>query len=292
MPVVFTTPRKAPYVHDWLQAFGAQVVELPEEGAVRFKRMYVPETAWRLNAWIAPEIRDVHLHARSNLELPESPRYDVLWLSRAGLGPFRIPYDEGLLEWILGDQVTSIRPDTMTLAEQVAALEASRAVAGVVGSAFHTLLMTAETPECLYLCPPWDKGAFPAQHQFLDANATFAKALSVAAWTTRVRTKGIFFPGGYRMSIPDALNALSATVHPTLLDDARLAVFAKPEQRGHHSALVSELDKLVLEVLLDPLSMEVRRRLGAAFAAEGLDRFADEQLAMVADLTDPDEDGV
>src|SRR4029077_20466894 len=37
-PVVFATPRRLPFVLEWLEAFGARTVELPERGVVRFTR--------------------------------------------------------------------------------------------------------------------------------------------------------------------------------------------------------------------------------------------------------------
>ncbi|HMJ73584.1 MAG TPA: glycosyltransferase 61 family protein [Solirubrobacterales bacterium] len=288
LPVVFTRPNAAPFVRDWIDGFGGSTVELPEQGVVRFRRMFVAEPAWRHDAWIAPEIRDIHLSARRGLEVPPSRGHDVLWLSRSALDPDRIPYDEGLLEWILADHVTIVHPETMTLAEQIAMLEGSRAVAGVVGSAFHTLLLAEALPACLYLCPPWDQAAFPAQHRFLDTEATFVQALGVAARTRRARERGLFFPGGYRMSIPSALHALDATVLPDLLEDPRLAAFASAEAQpeGGSRAPAADTDAAIARVLLDPRSMRARAALAAVFEAEGLEHLAREQLSAVADLTD------
>ncbi|HEU5142590.1 MAG TPA: glycosyltransferase family 61 protein, partial [Solirubrobacterales bacterium] len=156
LPVVFVRPQRPPHAAEWLDAFGAPLVDLPEGGAVLFKRLFVPEPAWQEAAWIAPEVRDIHLHARRGMDVPRVSRRGVLWLSRSGLAPTRIPLGEDRLESSLDGRLSAVRPYTMTLAEQVAALEGASAVAGVVGSAFHTLLLTAETPDCLYLCPPWD----------------------------------------------------------------------------------------------------------------------------------------
>jgi capsular polysaccharide biosynthesis protein len=289
LPVVFTRPRELSYVDEWLAAFGARTVELPQQGTVRFTRMFVPEPAWRLGGWIAPEARDIHLHARQGLAGPPAPRSDVLWLSRSELPQKRLAYDEGLLEWLLADHVKFVNPETMTLAEQVATLEGSRAVAGVIGSAFHTLLMTAETPDCLYLCPPWDKGAFPVQHRLLDADATFAPALEIGALTRRTREWGVSFPRGYRLMIPETLRALRDTVLPTLLDDPRIAAFADAagQQSGRaNRGSADDLDSAVARVLLEPLSIEARMKLGSLFEAEGFSRCAREQFAMVADLSD------
>jgi hypothetical protein len=296
LPVVFTAPFSDPRLAlEWLQAFGVRTVALPESGAVRFTRMFLPEPAWRHGAWIAPEIRDIHLRARAGLEIPTLPSHDVLWLSRAGLNRPHIAYDEGLLEWILGGRLTVIRPETMTLAEQVAALEGSRAVAGVIGSAFHTLLLTEKTPDCLYLCSAWPKEAFPAQHRLLAGQPNFSPSLTFPAGVRRVRElilvkrkERAFFPRGYLISIPRALRAFSEALLPTLLEDSRMAAFARsdvqPAERSHR-VFDSELDVAVANVLANPLSMETRARLGQAFAADGQDRLAREQFDMVADLT-------
>lgn len=285
--VVFATPKKSPWVVDWLQAFGGRVVDLPERGAVRFTRMFVPEPALRHGAWIAPEIRDIHLHARQGMDVDGHRRHDVLWLSRSRLARHRVPYDHLLLEWLLGDHVTAVNLETMTLAEQVAALERSRGVAGVMGSAFHTLLMAAEQPECLYLCPPWDKQAYPAQHRVLDGHATFVHALDIAASRRRAR-EGVPFPGAYRLLIPEALEALRATLLPDLFDDERLAAVAQigsqPYRRDPGSSC--ELDRAVARMLVDPLAIQPRMELGAMLEAKGLTRFALEQFVAAADLAE------
>jgi hypothetical protein len=285
MPVVLTTPKATPFVLQWLEAFGAPVVQLPDRGAVRFTRMVVPEPALRHGAWISPAIRDIHLHVRRGLDVERPATRDVVWLSRSKLGPNRVPYDEGLLEWLIRDHVTVISPETMTVAEQVAALEGSRGVAGVCGSAFHTLLMTDPVPDCLYLCPPWDRQAYPAQHRVLGGKATFVDALSIAASQRRAR-EGVAFPGAYRLLIPETLRALSATLLPDLLDDPRLAAFADigSSRRGGGRAFSNELDAAVARMLLDPLAIEPRVELGAMFEAQELTGCALEQSAVVADL--------
>ncbi|MGC1852018.1 MAG: glycosyltransferase 61 family protein [Solirubrobacterales bacterium] len=306
LQVVLKTPPALTYVSEWLRAFGARVVELPAEGAVRFTRMHVPEPAWRLESWIAPEIRDIHLQARFGFDLPRAPSHDVLWLSRTGLGRAgtmglywsaasgrhaRIPHDECLLEWLLDEHVTPVGLETMTLAEQIAALEGSRAVVGVIGSAFHTLLMTERTPDCLYLCPPWDKGVFAAQHRLLPGSATFAQGLDVAAWNRRARREGVEFPHGYRILVPEALRALGSSVMPALLESPRLAAFADPHRHwataGGKGPGGRDLDSAVARVLLDPLSTKARMDLADVFESDGMLECALEQYTAVAQL---DED--
>lgn len=284
-PVVFRLPRREPFIADWLEGFGAETIFLPRTGAVRFKRMRVPELSWLIGSWIAPEIRDVHLQARQGLEVPPTPRHDVLWLSRSGLPRKRIAYDEGLLEWILGDHVTPVQLETMPLAEQIGTLESSRAVTGAVGSAFHTLVLTADTPDCLYLCPSSAKSPYPAQHWLLGGDATFVQALVPAAQMGHVRRQDFAFPRGHRFLIPKALEALAETAIPDLLEDPRVAAFARPERSARHGGSLDEIDAAVIRVLHEPFSVEARRRLGAMFDERGLDRCATEQLDMAVDLT-------
>lgn len=287
-PAVFAKPPATPFAREWLDAFGAPIVELPQEGAVRFTRMFVPEPAWRLGAWIAPEIRDIHLQARSGLGISEPAhdnRSEVLWLSRSGLEPGRIAYDEALLEWLLGDRVRVIRPETLTLAEQVAAIEGSRAVAGVIGSAFHTLLLASAPPDCLYLCPPWDRPAYAAQHRFLEGTATFVHALDVATKTRRAR-EGLAFPAAYRILIPETLRALDRTVLPGLLGDPRIAAFAEPAKHRQAVGRSGDSDAAIAQMLLEPLAVKPRTNLGEIFEAEGLARCAQEQFAIAAALAE------
>jgi Glycosyltransferase 61 len=277
-----------PAVSEWLDGFGVRIKKLPEKGAVRFTRMFVPELACKLNTWCCPEIRDIHLQARSGMNITPTNHDEVLWLSRSELPAERAPYDECLFEWLLGDRVTVIHPEQLTLAEQVAALEGSKAVVGVVGSAFHTMLLTQRTPDCLYLCAQMPKSSLAAQHHFLECDATFAmQTLEVAARQRKVREEMIF-PTGHRVVIPEALQALNTTVLPGLLDDPKLSRFAYPErsQSKRNRPSAEDLDAAVMRVLVEPFSVDAREKLGAAFAERGLDRNAGEQLRMVADLTD------
>ena len=289
-PVVWTTPRELPYVRDWREAFGVRVVELPRGGVTRFTRMFVPEPAWRLDAWIAPEIHQIHLHARAGLDLPSFPKSEVLWLSRSGLPRARVAYDEVLLEWLLREHVTVVNPERMSLGEQIAAIEHSRVVGGIVGSAFHTLLMAARIPECVLLCAGPVRAAFVDQNLLLKHNATFVHGLATVEATPSGRTGfRVKFPFGYRVLIPETLRALSRTVLPELLEDQDLEALARPENLSFEVRSPSAKDELataIARVLIDPLWMHARMRLGQRFEEEELHRCALEQYAMVAELSD------
>jgi Glycosyltransferase 61 len=274
MPAVFGARRLPPYAQEWLGAFGARPVLLPEHAAVRFEAIAVPERSWRLDAWIAPELRDTHLHARAGLRVPATPGHDVLWLSRSRMPRERVAFDECLLEWILGDRVRPVHLETMSLGEQVGLLESCRAVAGVMGSAFHALLMTVDTPDSLYLGPPFARVAYPAQHRLLGGRVAFAAAVPSAAQARRVRQTDLYFPQGHRIAIPDALTALDATVLPGLCEEPRVAALARRRRDGY----LSEIDAAVLDVVREPFSAPARNRLGAMFEEQDLERCASEQF--------------
>ncbi len=263
-----------------------QIIVAPEDGLARFTRCFVPEPAWMLNAWIAPEIRDVHLYARQNLAVPTLPRQGVLWLSRSALSQEQRAYDECLLEWLLDEYVTVVHPEMKTLVEQIAAIEASEGVAGLVGSAFHTLLAAIDPPDCLLLCKNRELTHYIAQDRLLNTNGTFVQALAIAEIRHRRRSESL---GGLRVLVPEALRALSATLLPVLREDSRTAAFMHPEHLVSEAARcrqVDDIDTAVAKVLLDPYSERVRLELGTAFEERGLRQCALEQFLMVAELSD------
>lgn len=285
LPVVFATPVKFPVVREWLDAFGVRVVDLPPDGATRFTHMFVPEPAWRIDAWLSPEVRDIHLHVRSRLDVPTCPPRDLLWLSRSRLPDFRRAFDEHLLEWLLGEHLKMIRPETMTLADQVGAIEASTALAGIAGSAFHTLLLAKDVPKCLYLCAAGVHSAYIAQDQVLGAKSDFVQGLSRLESRPRSRQAA---PAGHRVLIPEILRALAATVLPGLLDDPRLAALSHPERLWFESDTrrsCNELDLAVAKMLIDPHSLEARDRLRTMLDAEGMVSCAEEQSEATACLS-------
>ena len=299
LPAVFTTPLGDEKSREWLDALGVPCVELPAQGAVCFRRMYVPEPAWRMNAWAAPEMRQIHLHVGRNLEVPETPRGGVIWLSRSRLIPRRVAYDERLLEWVLDPHVRRIHPEEMSLAEQVGALDASDAVVGVIGSAFHTLLMVPDPPSGIYLCPSEEtthgfggrfQATYPQQDEILGTNSKFMYALEntgVNVERLQIRPGRVFFPAGFRLLIPEILRALSESVLPDLREDPRAVALMDPEKARPREG--GEIELAAARVLLDPLSIDARAALARAFEAEGLIDCAREQLTMVADLTETDD---
>lgn len=284
-PTVCIMPSTAPaFAHDWIRAFRLNLVDLPNDEVVRFPSMRVPEPAWRLNAWISPEIRDVHLYARENMAVPVVSRRPLLWLSRSEISPARSAHDEHLLEWLLSHHVACVKPEKLSLAEQVSLIESSDVVAGIVGSAFHTLLLSKEVPDRLYLCPSRVASAYVAQGHVVGGRDKFVRALEPVEHSPTEKR----FPGGYRLVIPAILDELASTVLPELRRD-RFAAAILRLSRTHMSSSSGErgvaLEDAVAVVAHHPASVEGRRRLGEMFAAVGNGPCAHEQFSIAAELS-------
>ena len=124
-------------------------------GNILLKRVIVPEPGLTLGK----EIRLDYLRfVRSRrIERDEDqPRPEQVFLSRARLNwRQRRAVGESLLEKaVRGAAVKVIRPETRTLAEQVAIQDHARKIAGFIGSQFHTLFLRSnqEPVDVLYLC--------------------------------------------------------------------------------------------------------------------------------------------
>lgn len=299
LPVVFNRPNYPPFgmvpqapalVNEWMAALPIPEVGLPNQGAVLFKRLLVPEPAWRIGAWIAPELRDIHLYVRERMEVPYTASHDVLWLSRSRLDHAQRAYDESLLEWLLGDRITRIHPQALTLVELVGLLENSQVVAGIAADTFHMLMVTREPPDCFCLSRYASHPMLDAQIRLLDAEASSPPPLLAGTMSMRrARKSGRIFPGDHRVLIPETLRSMSSCILPDLLDDPRLEAVARLNRAGGRSgpsALEDELDATMAQVLREPFSFGNRLALAALFEDRGLRDCAAEQYSMVAELSE------
>jgi hypothetical protein len=281
LPAVIASEETPPYAREWLDAFGIERVPLPEQGAARFAELHVPEPALHYNAWMCPEVRDVHLHARQALAIPRSARSGVLWLSRSGLGfNRRFAYDECLLEWLLERHVRIVRPETLTLTQQVEEFETTQGIAGILGSAFYTSLLARDAPPCVFLCPPKVESLYLTVAELVKMDTAFVHALEVASPPGNP-------PRRYRLLIPHVLRTLGETVLPELSADPRIAQLLELDRASANHRRVAggdDLDAALMAMLADPLSWAPRLRLGRAFEARGSARCAAEQYATAADL--------
>ena len=283
--VVFTTPVGPRFTAEWLQAFGTTVFDLPSTGAVRFTNVRVPEPAWRIDAYVAPEVREIHRKAREGLAVPTLPDAELIWLSRSEIEHERRVRDEALLEWLLERHVSVVHPEQLTLAEQVGTLESAAAVTGTIGSAFHTLLMAERQPRCVYLTPARVASTFLAQEWLLDGSSQFIQTLSVERMELRRPKRR----EGHRLLIPEALRSLTSGVISDVLEDPLVAAAARPElpaarigERGGGPGLEQGLRGM----LLDSHSIEARMSFGVALEEAGLTGCVLEQYNLVVDWTE------
>lgn len=284
--VVFSNYSKAGFSREWLEAFGLKTVSLPKRGAVLLPNVAVPEPAIRIGAWIAPELREVHLQARDGLPTANVGEGGPVWLSRSRLGLERAPYDEKLLEWILRDHLTILHPEELTLSRQIAVVEGSEGIAGVSGSAFHTLLMARNVPSYLMLCGRKVHTSYVMQDELLGERGAFRKALTELK---TARSKNPRFPAGMRLQIPETLRAFQETILPELSEDDQVAQFfhwdCGDSFRGRGLGNMGILQSAISEVLKRPESSSARVRLGRTCEDEGLNDLALEQYQCANDLT-------
>ena len=280
--VVFTTPSLQPFAREWFDAFGAELVDLPADGFVRFRRMRVPEPAWRIDDYVCPEMLDIHRRARDELEVAGKESGGPLWLSRTEIEEGRRVRDETLLTWALKDRVEVVCPENLSLARQVELLEAADTVMGPIGSAFHALLLCRRIPAVVYFAPARVASTFVAQDHLLGKGGHYVQTLATEG-------SGLAVEGRrqrHRILVPETLRAMQAIAIPGLLDDSRLARFASPELPAASPGASPDrsLDDTIATMLLDAQSVDARMRLGGALEAVELDDCALEQFRFVSDL--------
>lgn len=269
-PIVFVAPQDKSTGHEWLAGFGGQRILLSAEETRRFTRVFIPDPAWQLNGWLAPEMRDVHLRVRDGIVAGRDPCTSedgkrMIWLSRSQQPADRRPYDEALLEWILKDHVRIVKPEALPLADQIGAFESCDLAAGVVGSAFHTLLMAKEMPACVYICPERVRDAFVAQSSMLRATATFAHGLAAADSSKWEKPRSL---GAMRVLIPETLRTLGRSGLEELRADRSVSALCEPE-RDHGCEDREGMLSPIAKVCLDPQSIEARLQLGLGFERLG-----------------------
>lgn len=154
-----------------------------------------------------------------------------------------------------------------------------------MGSAFHTLLLAKDPPDCLLLHNGGVLRHYVAQNRLLDTNGTFVRALAPIEIPERRRSRSL---GGYRVLIPNALRALSEALLPSLPQDRRTATAMETSStsRTRITGREDELDAAVAEVISNPSSSRARLTLGMLFAERELAECALEQFLIVSELSD------
>jgi hypothetical protein len=160
VPIIFQSLQESPSCEQTLLDLAALFGIAPER--IRFatrnillKRAIVPQPGLTLGK----EIRREYLrfvHSRPTASDEGQPRPEQVFLSRARLNwRQRRAVGESLLEKaVRGASMKIIRPETRTLAEQVAIQDHAGRIAGFIGSQFHTLFLriNEEPIDVLYLC--------------------------------------------------------------------------------------------------------------------------------------------
>jgi hypothetical protein len=160
VPIIFQSLQDSPSCEKTLLDL-AGLFGIPSErirfvtGDVLLKRAIVPQPGLTLGKEIRLEYLRFVRSRRTEAE-EEQPRPEQVFLSRARLNwRQRRAVGESLLEKaVRGAAVKVIRPETRTLAEQVAIQDHARRIAGFIGSQFHTLFLRSneEPVDVLYLC--------------------------------------------------------------------------------------------------------------------------------------------
>lgn len=285
LSVVFANSPQQSFIKDWLLAFGAKVVTLRRDELAYFRNVYVPDPAVRLRQWLSPEIRDIHMQMRASLRIPHAvAEQRNAWLSRGELPRGMGANDEALLEWILAPYMQIVRPEKLSLAEQVQIIEVSDAIMGVIGSAFHSTLMALEPPVSVYVCPPRIVATYPAQEELMRSNAVFVQALTALSGRKSEEAR---MPGGQRLLIPELLRVIREELIPDLFDHPMVAALAFPERHLIRVGRPSKegIESLVARVILDPPNIGARLELGARLEEEQPE-VALEQFLTTAELAD------
>jgi capsular polysaccharide biosynthesis protein len=131
----------SPWMHDVLDLLevpGQRVVVTARSGPIEVDELAFPEPGFEFgrhfHPWLARRLGVVEHDSRR--------AHAHVWLSRSSLVPASGLDEEVELETALAsDGWTVIHPEQLTIAEQVAAMAAAVHVAGLEGSAFHTLLL-------------------------------------------------------------------------------------------------------------------------------------------------------
>jgi hypothetical protein len=287
LPVVFATPGMTAFAAEWIGAFGVEVIDLPD-APVRFTNVHVPEPAWVSEVYTTPEFRKIHQHARKGLDMPRVDDQGPLWLGRAKVEPTtRRTLDEAAFEWFVDGHLTVVHPEELSLAEQVARLEASSGVAGVIGSAFHALVLVEKPPPTLYLCPHRIPSPFAVQDHLLGARGTFVRGLAFEK--TRMGP-GRQVP--HRLMIPETLRALDSLLIRGLLSDRALGTIARPERLASGVVVASKTarpkvdaaEAAMAALVIQPHGYGPRVELGDLLESEGAHDAALEQYRAATEL--------
>lgn len=110
-----------------------QIVRSPS--AVRISELYIPDTSSRTHTWLSP------LHKRvwdkiGNCVLPRS-NHDKVFLSRAGTPDRPLLNTEAVEDLFRSEGFLVVRPETLSISEQISLVRSAKVLAGCVGSQMY-----------------------------------------------------------------------------------------------------------------------------------------------------------
>jgi hypothetical protein len=138
--VAGTTDRFTPWMCEMLDRLGVggeRIIVDGASGSLEVGELLVPDQGFEVHRYLHP-----WMLSRLACTSARPPRRgSKLWLSRSRLGPLAGVDEEAQLEARLERKGwTVVHPEELTLAEQIELLAHARHIAGIEGSAFHTLL--------------------------------------------------------------------------------------------------------------------------------------------------------
>jgi capsular polysaccharide biosynthesis protein len=164
------------YVRTILGELGLSPDRFVRPGRVtRFPRLRVPRPAMVEQAFAHRVFRDLGLFIGSRIRA-EPGRSGLVYLSKTLLrhGTYRIG-NEAAIDDLMSDRgVRVVRPETLSLAQQIGILSNSSAVIGTIGSGFHTSLFCQEPCRVLGLAYENKINAnYPLLDKLTSAKATY-----------------------------------------------------------------------------------------------------------------------
>ena len=167
---------------------------------VRVARLAVAQAGFVMWRYFHP--RQAAVLAAHPFRVPERGRR--LWLSRSGMpeGHARVDGETALEQALAAEGWTVLRPETLDVAAQLAALQAAEAIAGFAGSAFHTLMLGAEVRARIVIVPRGS--ADYTNYEMIAAARGFDQAILPARLEHVSGEKSL---ASYRLTEPDRLHA-------------------------------------------------------------------------------------
>lgn len=141
-----------PFVRRFLEMLGIASRSVVTSGPLQFRRVYVPEQALKLNIEIHAEaLRPFRTAVGALAHRPEERRGAPIYVSRTKLGS-GVLIGESLIEQSFAKEgFRIVHPQLLGFDDQIRVMLEAPVVAGVAGSAMHTMLFATEPKRAFYL---------------------------------------------------------------------------------------------------------------------------------------------